>query len=84
MAKLEPLSFAALAMSGPMWEKDKLPSDQRRCAHCQKVKKLTGFSRGATVCQKCVADNKLRRSREAKVRYAAKKRQALRDKLRGK
>lgn len=78
----DPLSFAALAMSGPLWSKEvKLPSDQRRCAHCQRVKKLTGFSRGATVCQKCVADNKLRRSKEAKVRYAAKKRQEMRDKL---
>lgn len=78
----EPLSFAALAMSGPLWEKDKLPSDQRRCAHCQKVKKLDAFSRGATVCQRCVAENKLRRSKEAKTRYAAKKRQEMRDGLR--
>lgn len=73
MAKLEPLSFAALAMSGPLWEKDKPPANLRKCAHCQRIKRLESFSRGATVCQKCVADNKIRRSKEAKTRYAAKK-----------
>lgn len=76
----DPLSFAALAMSGPMWEKDKPPADMRRCAHCQKVKKLANFNRGATVCQQCVAENKLRRSKAAKARYVAKKKQEFRDK----
>lgn len=79
MADIDPLSFAALAASGPMWEKEKPPTDWRRCAHCQHVKRRSAFSNGATVCQKCVAENKLRRSKEAKTRYAAKKRQEMRE-----
>lgn len=84
--KLHPLSFAALAASGPLWDKNPVPKElrasQRRCAHCQRVKNLTAFSVGATVCQRCVALNKLRRSKEAKTRYAAKKRQEMREVLR--
>ena len=88
MSDLDPLSFAALAASGPLWNSQAtkpsvlLKQNQRRCAHCQRIKNLDKFSTGATVCQRCVAENKLRRSKEAKARYAAKKRQALRDKLR--
>lgn len=65
---LDPLSFAALAASGPLWvpgEPQRAPKPQnvRVCKKCRTSKSRQAFLGGSDVCQRCEATEKLRKKR---------------------
>lgn len=65
---LDPLSFAALAGSGPMWvsgEAQRAPKTQntRICKECRTSKPRQVFLGGSDVCQRCEATKKLARKK---------------------
>lgn len=78
---MNPLSFAALAASGPLWEKDVKPGE-RRCRSCLKSKKVELFNGTSTLCQICGAKNKLRKTRAQKDETQKRLRVELRERVR--
>ena len=67
---LDPLSFAALAGSGPMWVKGEpqrapKPQNVRVCKECRTSKSRQAFLGGSDICQRCEAEIKIRDKKRA-------------------
>ena len=64
---LDPLSFAALAASGPMLVRQPPATKTRRCSLCNRARAFSLHD--PSICQVCEAPIKLSQAREHRAQY---------------